>query len=181
MTDMGSSGKGAPRLNSTMSGRQDTCGITRTPLACMAADCSRTARWPSGPSMPPRSAVQLTGRRLLAHHVEAHGGVPDERADVDRGAAPLDRAQELAEGLEGPVGADPRAQRVERHTLHLLERAKHEVAMRGPRRGDAEAAVPHHHRGDAVPGRDGQHAIPEDLRIVVRVDVDEAGTDDRAV
>ena len=62
MTDMLSSGNGAFSWNSTMSGRHDTCGMTRTPRACSAADCSRTARCPSGPSMPPRSAVQLTGR-----------------------------------------------------------------------------------------------------------------------
>ena len=107
--------------------------------------------------------------------------MPDERADVDRGAPLLDGGEELREGLEGPLGADPRAQGVERHALHLLEGAQHEIAMRGPRRRDAEAAVPHHHRGDAVPGRDGEHAVPEDLRVVVRVDVDEAGRDRRAV
>ncbi len=32
-----------------------------------------------------------------------------------------------------------------------------------------------------MPGRDGEHAVPEDLRVVVRVDVDEPGRDDRPV
>src|SRR6266446_1215061 len=198
MTDMLSSGNGAFSWNSTMSGRHDTCGMTRTPRACSAADCSRTARCPSGPSMPPRSAVQLTGRcvrswiaanwsrkrpgpmvacmtppaasarqaarvahqaahlpelvvrrlalgRLLAHDVEAHGRVAHERAHVDRGPAPLDRGQELTERLERPLAADPGAQRLERHALHALERAEHEVAVRRARGCDAEAAVPHHH------------------------------------
>src|SRR5207248_2643319 len=65
--------------------------------------------------------------------------------------------------------------------LHALEGAEHEVAVRRARGRDAEAAVPHHDRGDAVPGRDGEHAVPEDLRVVVRVDVDEPGRDDGTV
>src|SRR5579862_8411267 len=52
--------------------------------------------------------------------------------------------------------------------------------MRGPGRCHAEAAVTHHHRGHAVPRRDGQHAVPHHLRIVMRVDVDEARGDDAA-
>ena len=124
---------------------------------------------------------RLALHRLLAHHVEADRGVAHERAHVDRGAAALDRVQVLRERLEGPLGADARAQRVERHAFHLLEREEHELTVRGPRRRDAEAAVAHHHRGDAVPRRDGQHAVPEDLGVVVGVDVDEAGRDDGAV
>ena len=46
--------------------------------------------------------------------------------------------------------------------------------MLGPGRRDAEAAIADHYRGDAMPGRDGEHGIPQHLRVVVRVDVDEA-------
>jgi hypothetical protein len=124
---------------------------------------------------------RLALRRLLAHDVESHRRVADERADVDRGAAALDRDEELREALERPVRADPGPERVERHALDLLERAEHEVAVRGARRRDAEPAVPHHDRRDAVPRRDREHPVPEDLGVVVRVDVDEAGRDHRAV
>src|SRR5262249_24821923 len=74
---------------------------------------------------------------------------------------------------------DAGAQRLERHALDALERAQYEVAVRGPRRRNAEAAVADDHRGDPVPGRDREPAVPEELRVVVRVDVDEARRDDR--
>src|SRR5262249_24268253 len=40
------------------------------------------------------------------------------------------------------------------------------------------AAVAGHHRGDAVEARRGERGVPEDLSVVVRVDVDETGRDD---
>ncbi len=116
--------------------------------------------------------------RLLAHHVHAHRGVPDERADVDRRSAFVDRVEILGEGLEGPCLTETGAQRVERHPLDALERAQDQIAVLGAGGRDAEAAVPHHHARHAVPGRDREHAIPEDLRVVVGVDVDEARRDD---
>ena len=51
----------------------------------------------------------------------------------------------------------------------------------GRGRRDAEAAVADHHGGHAMPRRDAQHAVPQDLRVVVRVDVDEARRDDLAL
>src|SRR5262249_27413636 len=48
----------------------------------------------------------------------------------------------------------------------------------GTRRRDPEAAVADDDAGDAVPRRDRAEAIPEYLRVVVRVDVDEARRDD---
>ena len=55
-----------------------------------------------------RMRRDLVGRRLalgrlLAHHVQADRRVADERADVDRRAAALDRVEELGKGLERPV------------------------------------------------------------------------------
>ncbi len=66
------------------------------------------------------------------------------------------------------------------HALDLLEGADDEVAVRGQGRGHAEAAVADDHGGDAVPRRHGEHAVPQDLGVVVGVDVDEAGGDDAA-
>src|SRR5262249_45890407 len=82
-------------------------------------------------------------------------------------------AEELGEGPERPLAAGGGEQRLQRHALGALERAQDELAMPGTGGRDAEAAVAHHHRGDAVPGRDRQHAVPEHLGVVVRVDVDE--------
>ncbi len=105
----------------------------------------------------------------------------DHGADIDRRAARGDRVEVLREGLEAPFFAHACLQRGDAHALDLLERADDEVAMRPPRRRDAEAAIAHHHRGDAVPGRDAEHAVPQDLRVVMRVDVDEARRDDAAL
>ena len=131
---------------------------------------------------PPHRRDLVVGRlafgRLLAHDVQPHGRVADERAEVDGGPAALDRVEELRKRLERPLLAEPGAERVERHALDVLERPQNRIAMRGPRRRDAEAAVADDDRRHAVPRRDRQHAIPEHLRVVVRVDVDEAGRDD---
>src|SRR5206468_1987236 len=58
------------------------------------------------------------------------------------------------------------------------EEAHHDVAIRLAARGDREPAVPHHYRRDAVPGRRARRGIPEELTVVVRVDVDEARRED---
>src|SRR4029077_13573404 len=44
-----------------------------------------------------------------------------------------------------------------------------------------DAAVAHDHRGDAVPARRRDLGIPGDLAVVVSVDVDPSGRDDKAV
>ena len=50
----------------------------------------------------------------------------------------------------------------------------------GARRGDREPAVAGDDGGDAVVARRGERRVPEDLRVVVGVDVDEPGRDDVA-
>ena len=62
--------------------------------------------------------------------------------------------------------------------LHQLDQPL--VAIRGRRR-EADAAVAHHHGGDAVPRARGDPRVPRDLRVVVRVDVDPPGRDQPAV
>ncbi len=106
--------------------------------------------------------------------------MPNQRAHVDRRAALFDRVEVLLERFERPFIAQPRLQRVEAHPLDFLERSHDESAMLGARRRDTEAAIAHHHRGHTVPRRYGHHAVPQDLRVVVRVDVDEAGGDHAA-
>ena len=53
-----------------------------------------------------------------------------------------------------------------------------QLAVLGAARRDREAAVARDHRSHAVVRRRRQRRIPEDLRVVVRVDVDEARRDD---
>ena len=63
------------------------------------------------------------------------------------------------------------------HVLDVLERAHDQVVVLGPGRRDREAAVAGHDRGDAVVRRRPQRGVPEHLRVVVGVDVDEPRRD----
>jgi hypothetical protein len=93
-------------------------------------------------------------------------------------ASTADGVEIFGEGLEGPLVAQTGAERAGAHALDLLEGADDEVAVLGPGGRHAEAAIAHHDGGDAVPGRHGQHTIPQHLGVVVRVDVDEPGSHD---
>jgi hypothetical protein len=105
--------------------------------------------------------------------------VPHERRHVDALGAPVDGVQVLGERLEAPV--DALLEGVHRHALHVLERAHDGVAVLGPGGRDAEPAIAHHDARDPVPRRRREVAVPEDLRVVVRVDVDEARRQRQAV
>src|SRR4029453_7143073 len=97
----------------------------------------------------------------------------DVRGEVEHGAAPADQFQILRECLELP--RDALGQRRGVHVLDVLERAHDHVVVLGPDRRDREAAVARHHGGDTVEARRLERRIPEHLRVVVGVDVDEAG------
>ena len=105
--------------------------------------------------------------------------MPDEGADVEALGPAVERGEVLGEGLEAPV--DALVERLDRHALDVLEGAHDGVTVLGAGRGHAEPAVAHDHAGDAVPARGREVAVPEDLGVVVRVDVDEAGRQHQAV
>ena len=107
--------------------------------------------------------------RLLAQHVGAHRGVAHEGRHVGHEAATLQRGEVLGIRLEVPV--DPGPQRLERHALHVGQVAHDQVPVGGMARGDGEAAVADHHRGDAERARRGRVGIPGELGVVVRVEV----------
>src|SRR5262249_55438581 len=54
------------------------------------------------------------------------------------------------------------------------------VAVGGAAGREAHAAVAHHHGGDAVVARWRAERVPRDLRVEMRVDVDEARRDELA-
>ena len=118
--------------------------------------------------------------RLFAHHIETQRRMAEQRRHVDRRAALFESIEILREGFEWPRHAEARFQRFEAHAFDLLEGLHDHLAMDFPGRRYTEAAVADHRRGDTVPRRDGQHAIPQDLGVVVRVHVDEARRDDLA-
>ena len=79
-----------------------------------------------------------------------------------------------------PVPRHALGERGERHALDPGQHAHEVVAVLGPERRDREAAVAADHGRHAVQRRRRQRRVPEHLRVVVRVDVDEAGRDDLA-
>ena len=99
----------------------------------------------------------------------------DESPDIDGGATALDGIEVLGERCEGPFFPEPLAQGRDRHPLDVLEGADDRLTVLGPGGGHREAAVAHHHGRHPVPGRDGEHAVPHDLGVVVGVNVDEPG------
>jgi hypothetical protein len=106
--------------------------------------------------------------------------VTQQRGDVDRDAPGLDGAEVLGEALEGPLGAEPGAQRAQGHAFDALEGAEDQVAVGGAGGRHAEAAVPDHDARHPVPGGAGDRPVPEHLGVVVGVDVDEARRDGEA-
>ena len=133
----------------------------------MAPPRSASRTMPASPRPRPRSpAARRRPRRTAA------GGVADEGADVEALGRRVDGGQVLGEGLEAPV--DAAVERLHRHALDVLERAHDRVAVLGPGGRDAEPAVAHDDARHPVPARRGEVAVPEDLGVVVGVDVDEA-------
>ena len=66
------------------------------------------------------------------------------------------------------------------HALDERQGLDDQLAVVGSSGSDAESAVALDHGRDPVPGRRRQIGIPEDLRVEVGVDVDEAGAQHQA-
>ena len=99
----------------------------------------------------------------MAHH----------EADVESERQRLDDVEELRE--RPPRERDAGGERLDRDRLDPGEQSRQEVFVAGLHRREGEATVPGNHRGDPVQRRRRQCLVPEDLRVVVRVEVDEAG------
>ena len=117
----------------------------------------------------------------LAHHVVAQRTVGDVARDVGGVAAAVEHVEVLGEGLplaprhavgEGGAGDVLDA------FHHVDELTSWSVGRTGR---EADAAVAEHDGGDAVGGRRLERVVPRDLAVVVRVQVEEAGRDERAV
>ena len=112
--------------------------------------------------------------RVVTHDHATDRRVADEEAGVHR-----EHAVEAVEVLSRrrPVPRHALRERLERHALDAGEHLHQVVAGARPERRDREAAVPADHRRHAVQRRRRERRVPERLRVVVRVDVDEAGRD----
>jgi hypothetical protein len=95
-----------------------------------------------------------------------------EHRDVERAAQALEHVEVLRHAFEVPAHAG--AQHVERHAFDLRQVAHHQLAVAFAARGDGEAAVADDRGGDAEARRGRSPAVPGELRVVVRVVVDDA-------
>lgn len=121
----------------------------------------------------------LVADGALAHHVDADGGVRKERAQVDVALLAIERGDVLAERLPLPV--EPLVHDRAWNVLDALHQLDQLLSVGRFARREANAAVAHHRRGDAVPRRRRHVAIPDGLAVVVGVNIDEAGRDDTAL
>ena len=109
--------------------------------------------------------------RLITHDVIPQGGVSHHPRHVESGPGTLDRIEILGKRLERPV--HPRPQRISRHALDVLQRQHDRLARIRTSRRHRIPTIPHNHRRDAMPTRRHQVTIPRDLRVVMRMTVNE--------
>ena len=143
------------------------------------------------PSAPSRIAVahqvlhraDLVGARgahrgVVAHDEAAHRGVADVAAGVDRdatleAAARSRRSRRPATHPGASASGDMPSTRLSICASHSMSSGRAGASVK--------PQLPVEHRGDAVPRRRRRERIPVELRVVVRVDVDEARRDDQPV
>ncbi len=115
---------------------------------------------------------------LVAHDEEPDSRVPHIATEVDQDTAALDRSEILGIRLEIP--GDAGLEGGQAHVLHLVQRPQERSTTLRTGRRQAVPTVPGDHPGHALPTRGSQVSIPQDLRVIVRVDVDESGSDQPA-
>ena len=118
--------------------------------------------------------------RVLAHHVQAERCVAQTTRDIDRGAARARRVEELREGLERPLGAEPGEERVD-DMPSTFSSVRRSVAVPARVGATPKPQLPITTEVTPCQGEMVSMRIPEDLGVVVRVDVDEARRHDHAV
>jgi hypothetical protein len=105
----------------------------------------------------------------LAHDVCTHRAVGHLSRHVDGARPALQGVEVLRKRLPLPV--DALGQGGAGNVLDTLHQLDQKSLLPGPHRRETDAAVAHHHGGDAVPARRRQVRIPGGLAIVVGVHV----------
>ena len=123
-----------------------------------------------------RVGRHLAGLGVLeAEHADQHRREGNVGQDVDRLGRAIDAIEIL--GKAGPVPWHPLLHRRERDRLdarHAQHRALPHLGCDGR---EAEAAIADDYRGNAVPARECAIGVPEKLRVVMGMQVDESGRD----
>src|SRR5581483_8150333 len=115
---------------------------------------------------------------LVAHDLAPKRAVTDEEARIDADVA-VERAEVLREAR--PLPRHALFEGSERHALDLRHHPTRVVGVTLVERCEREAAVAADDRRDAVQARRRRGRVPEELRVVVRVRIDEPGRDGQAV
>jgi len=112
---------------------------------------------------------------VVAHDVHAQRAVAEQRCEVDAEIA-TPRVDPFGEGLPTPLDAD-----IEEHLWELFdlaEHARHACPLIRTQRCERKRAVAGDNSADAVLDHRRRERIPTELRVEVRVNVDEAGRHD---
>ena len=120
---------------------------------------------------------RLVAFSAIAHDVETDRCVRNERGDVQRVLAPVERIEIFREGLPGPV--DPLVQRRPRDVLDALHHLDEPLLVPRSNGRKADTAVAGDHGRHAMAGGGVEQAVPGRLTIVMRVDVHETRRDDQ--
>ena len=112
-------------------------------------------------------------RGSVTQNEGAHARMPNETGDVGPHAFLLQHVEVLRKRLETPV--DALAQGIERHAFDVGQITHGQIAVIRPARRDGESAIPHDQRRHAQRRRRIGKRVPGDLRVIVRVRVDDPG------
>ena len=121
---------------------------------------------------------RLVSEGALAHHIGAQRAMADVARVVDALRQLIEDIEELREGLPAPLDAGQHGRAAD--ILGALEVAEHEIGLALAARREREAAISHHHAGNALEAGAGADRIPEDLGVHVGMAVDEARRHDMA-
>ena len=136
------------------------------------------ARWRPSPRCPRRWRARCGRRARPSRRRAPRRGAPGCRGPWR--AALVERVEVLGEGLPAPSWMPSPSAAPGMSSTPSIRPISHSWRSGGHGR-EADAAVAHHDGGDAVPARRREQRVPGGLAVVVRVDVDEAGGDERAV
>ena len=161
----------------------------RHPLAVAVAVQVATRRW-TGRARPAERLGQHRRAAGPAPRQSRHGCWPRrpsrggavrcDRAGTRRSPRACRRARRGTRRSRCHATVTPSSSAAQRHALDLGEQPPVVVGVAGVQRGEAEAAVAADHGRDAVHVRRRRERIPEQLGVVVGVEVDEARADDEA-
>ena len=130
-------------------------------ISSMSASVAGSLAAPRSPITKPRS-----GPCAICEPMSSTRGIALERVEVL--------------GVALPLPGDALGHRGAGNVLDALHQRDQPIVSVGRGRREPDAAVAHHHGGDAVPARRCQPRVPGGLGVVVGVDVDEARRDQPA-